>query len=104
MAKYKVPWIMKWNYEVETGEVYKARSVKGWDKFNHQKTISQVISEFPITLSIPAQPAQPSLLAIPKQSLSDISPSSSLKGTTKSSKSTSSKSKEKNTQLKDLAQ
>ena len=36
MAKYKVSWIMKWNYEVKTCEVYRARSVKWWDKFNHQ--------------------------------------------------------------------
>ncbi|KAM2998063.1 hypothetical protein FF2_039764 [Malus domestica] len=58
MAKYKVPWIMKWNYEVETGEVYRSRSVKWWDKFNHQKIINLVISEFPITpaLAIPATP------------------------------------------------
>ncbi|KAM1411935.1 hypothetical protein ACFXTO_024745 [Malus domestica] len=44
------------------------------------------------------------LPTIQEQSLSDISPSSSLKGTTKSSKSTSSKKKEKSSHLKDLAQ
>ena len=93
MAKHKVPWIMKWNYEVETSEVYKARLVKWWDKFNHQKTISQVITEFPITPLILAKLAQPSLPTISEQLLSDISPLSSLKGTIKSSKSISSKSK-----------
>ena len=105
MAKYKVPWILKWNSEVETGEVYRSRSVKWWDKFNHQKIINLVLSEFPVT-PVPTITAQPTMAlpTIPEQSLSDISPSSSLKGTTKSSKSTSSKKKEKSSQLKDLAQ
>ncbi|CAN6549615.1 unnamed protein product [Malus baccata var. baccata] len=109
MAKYKVPWIMKWNYEVETGEVYRQKAVKWWDKFNHQKIINLILSEFPVTpvqvQAIPAQPVQQkmALPTVQEQSLSDISSSSSLKSTYKSSKS-SSKKKEKSTQLKDLAQ
>ncbi|KAM1332896.1 hypothetical protein COP1_008882 [Malus domestica] len=73
MAKYKVPWILKWNYEVEIGEVYRLRSVKWWDKFNPQKIINMVLLEFSITQA-PAIPAQPTmaLSTIPEQSLSNI--------------------------------
>ncbi|KAM1453661.1 hypothetical protein ACFXTO_003259 [Malus domestica] len=105
IAKYKVPWILKWNYEVETGEVYRSRLVKWWDKFNHKTIINLVFLEFLIP-QVPAIPAQPTM-ALPtilEQSLLDISLSSSIKGTTKSSKSTSSKQKEKSSQLNDLAQ
>ncbi|KAM1077566.1 hypothetical protein ACFX13_025444 [Malus domestica] len=96
MAKYKVPWIFKWNYEYETGQIYRARSVKWWDKFDYGRIISLVSSEFPsshasaLTPSASASQALPSatpsatqaLPEIPEntQSLSDISPSSSLKG------------------------
>ncbi|KAM2357683.1 hypothetical protein ACFX1X_006618 [Malus domestica] len=100
---------MKWNYEVEIGEVYRQRVVKWWDKFNHQKIINLVLSDFPViqaqVQAISAQPVQlkMALPTVPEQSLSDISPSLSLKCTSKSSKS-SSKKKEKSSQLKDLAQ
>ncbi|XP_068336594.1 uncharacterized protein [Pyrus communis] len=97
------------------------RWVKWWDKFNHQKIIDLVKVEFPqasfqalpikvSSSSSQALPVHQQFPELPKaqepvQSLSDISPSSSLKG--KPSKSSSSKKKEdsdKSSQLLDLAQ
>ncbi|KAM1716343.1 hypothetical protein ACFX11_024317 [Malus domestica] len=110
MAKYKVPWIMKWNYEIETGQVYRARWVKWWHKFDYGKIISLVSSEFLIEHGpmVSPPPTTKALPEIPKntQSLSNISPSSSLKGKSKlsrSSKTSSSKKKEKSSQLMKMA-
>ena len=119
MAKYKIPWILKWNFEMDTGGIYRTRWVKWWDKFNHQKIIDLVKVEFPqasfqalpikvSSSSSQALPVHQQFPELPKaqepvQSLSDISPSSSLKGISKSAKSSSSK-KEKTTQLLDMAQ
>ncbi|KAM1396919.1 hypothetical protein ACFX2I_014559 [Malus domestica] len=109
MAKYKVPWILRWNYEIESNQVFRQRMIKWWDKFNHQKIIEVVLRDFPAETSpIPAI-AAPSADALPEptkeeiESLSDISPSSSLKGTAKSSKSSSSSKKKKTSKLKALA-
>ena len=118
MTKYKVPLILRWNYQVEAKEVYRQRMVKWWDKFDHQKIIEVVLHDFPIAAAqgpaIAAQTAQalpatqPSK-ALPQdqdphniQSLSDISPSPSLKGAASSSEPKSS-SKKKQNRL-DLAQ
>lgn len=92
MAKYKIPWILKWGYEVKNEEVYKVKSVKWRDKFNQQRIIEPVLKEFPIE----PQPI------VATQSLSEMSPSSSLKGKAKSSKSCS--SEEKAARLEVLAQ
>ena len=120
MAKYKIPWILKWNFEVDTGGIYRSRWVKWWDKFNHQKIIDLVKMEFPqvssqalpikvSTSSSQALPVHQQFPELPKTqepilSLSDISPSSSLKG--KPAKSSSSKKEKsaKSTQLLDMAQ
>ncbi|XP_068329645.1 uncharacterized protein [Pyrus communis] len=99
MVKYKIPWILKWNFEVDTGGIYRTR----WAS-------SQAL---PIKVSTSSSQALPVHQQFPEllktqesiQSLSDISPSSSLKG--KPSKSSSSKKKEdsdKSSQLLDLAQ
>jgi hypothetical protein len=54
MGKYKVPWILKWNYEVNSDVVTRRFSVKWWEKFNHDRIISQVNSEFPlVNLELP---------------------------------------------------
>jgi hypothetical protein len=46
MAKYKVPWILKWHYEVKDHILSRHFSVKWWDKFKHDRIISQVNEEF----------------------------------------------------------
>ncbi|KAM2140696.1 hypothetical protein ACFX1Q_007072 [Malus domestica] len=110
MAKYKVPWILRWNYEIESNQVFRQRMIKWWDKFNHQKIIEVILRDFPKeappVLAVAAQPAEalhePTKEEI--ESLSDISPSSSLKGKAKSSRSSSdSKKKKKTSKLKALA-
>jgi hypothetical protein len=54
MGKYKVPWILKWHYEVNSDVVTRRFSVKWWEKFNHDRIISQVNSEFPlVNLELP---------------------------------------------------
>ncbi|KAM1282404.1 hypothetical protein ACFX2H_022776 [Malus domestica] len=109
MAKYKIPWILRWNYEIESNQVFRQRMIKWWDKFNYQKIIEVVLKDFPMDSDpVPAVAAPPAtaLLEPTKEeidSLSDISPSSSLKGQTKSSKSSSSSKKKKSSKLKALA-
>ncbi|KAK9939323.1 hypothetical protein M0R45_016021 [Rubus argutus] len=41
-AKYKVPWILKWHYNI----ISRNFAVKWWDKFKHDIIISQVNEEF----------------------------------------------------------
>ncbi|KAM1169285.1 hypothetical protein ACFX19_031626 [Malus domestica] len=109
MAKYKVPWILRWNYEIESNQVFRQRMIKWWDKFNYQKIIEVVLKDFPMDSNPVPAVAAPPASALPEptkeeiDSLSDISPSSSLKGQTKSSKSSSSSKKKKSSKLKALA-
>ncbi|KAM1331793.1 hypothetical protein EV1_043864 [Malus domestica] len=109
MAKYKIPWILRWNYEIESNQVFRQRMIKWWDKFNYQKIIEFVLKDFPMDSGpVPAVAAQPAK-ALPEPtleeiaSLSDISPSSSLKGKDKSSRSSSSSKTKKSSKLKALA-
>ena len=55
IKKYKVPWILKWQYDKE-GDVLTHRwYVKWWDKFPHtQSIINNVTREFPSPSSSPA--------------------------------------------------
>ena len=92
LAKYKVPWIFKWNYVIDSKEVFRQHSSKWWDKFVIDKVISLVLADFPIAPSpaVALQPALPPAQSSPTkalpdfpettQSLLDISPSSSAKG------------------------
>jgi hypothetical protein len=105
MAKYKLPWIFKWHYEVKDHVVSRHFLVKWWDNFKIERIISQFNEEFPVT---PAQPSQsrspvtpmPTQLASTSQSKpqSHKLPSSS-KSKGKAKSDTSSKSEE----LKELA-
>ena len=49
VKKYKVPWILKWQY-VKEGDVLTWQwFVKWWDKFSHtQDVIDNVTREFPV--------------------------------------------------------
>jgi hypothetical protein len=44
VAKYKVPWILKWHYEVTADLVTQHFSINWWDKFIHDRIISQASS------------------------------------------------------------
>ncbi|GFS34438.1 hypothetical protein Acr_00g0034070 [Actinidia rufa] len=103
MAKYKVPWIFKWQYNIANRLVIRQRFVKWWDAFKHPRIIDYVKLEFPVLVpapvkQVPPAPASsvkqvPAAPAAPKSSYSTAnldSPSSSSKsGKTKSSKSKS---------------
>ncbi|KAI8547512.1 hypothetical protein RHMOL_Rhmol07G0201600 [Rhododendron molle] len=62
MIKYKVPWIVKWKYQLLNNVVSRQYLVKCWGQYNHHKIVDQVRKEFPVKtptpVTIPAQPAQ----------------------------------------------
>ncbi|GFY97937.1 hypothetical protein Acr_12g0004780 [Actinidia rufa] len=104
MAKYKVPWIFKWHYNIANRLVIRQHFVKWWDAFKHPRIIDQVKLEFPVLVpapvkQVPPAPASsikqmPAAPAAPKSTYSTAnldSPSSS----SKPSKAKSSKSKSK---------
>ena len=118
IAKYRIPWIFKWNYVIDSKEVHRQHFTKWWDKFKIDRIIDLVLSDFKNT-SIPAVAVQTALpaaqsaatQALPEfpevhQSLLDISPSPSTKGKAKtpSSKKSSSSRKKEQSQLTGLAQ
>ena len=48
VKKYKVPWILKWQYVKEGDVLTRQWFVKWWDKFSHtQDVIDNVVLEFP---------------------------------------------------------
>lgn len=55
IAKYKIPWILKWQYEIDKGLLVRQFFVKWWDKFQHERIISQVNIEFPIGNKVTAK-------------------------------------------------
>ena len=48
MAKYKVPWIFKWNYNLVDEIVQRHFHVKWWEKFNFDKVIGYVMTKYPL--------------------------------------------------------
>jgi hypothetical protein len=46
-SKYKIPWILKWDYQVNQNIMARRFQVKWWDKFNIDRIIEQVKKEFP---------------------------------------------------------
>jgi hypothetical protein len=47
-AKYHVPWIIKWYYQIEDNVLIRSFAVKWFDKFDHDRIINFVYDEFPI--------------------------------------------------------
>ncbi|KAI5352722.1 hypothetical protein L3X38_005614 [Prunus dulcis] len=49
VAKYKVPWIFKWSYQVnwETRVLSRQFSIKWWDKFKLERIADYVYADFP---------------------------------------------------------
>ena len=47
-AKFHVPWIVKWYYQIEDNVLIKSFAVKWFDKFNRDRIINFVYNEFPI--------------------------------------------------------
>ncbi|GFY95643.1 hypothetical protein Acr_10g0010280 [Actinidia rufa] len=91
MAKYKVPWIFKWQYHIYNNIVIRQHFVKWWDAFKHPRIIEQVKLEFSALVPRPVKTVT-TAPAVPKSEHSTAqldSPSSS----TKTSKPKSSKTK-----------
>ena len=118
ISKYKVPWILKWQYNIvtpkytetfelqrteikavvinhgQTDMVTRQFFVKWWDKFNHERIIGQVKKEFPISTVTPTQ-AEISSKPVPSISMVSPEPNKAFTSGTKSAprKAPSSKSK-----------
>jgi hypothetical protein len=60
MGKYKVPWILKWHYDLNNDLVSRHFSIKWWDKFKHDRIISQVNVEFPLARAKLQKPTESS--------------------------------------------
>ncbi|CAL8993066.1 unnamed protein product, partial [Prunus brigantina] len=63
IAKYKVPWILKWSYKVNWESRILSRqfsikqfSIKWWDKFKAERIMEQVNTEFP-QVNAPQRPS-----------------------------------------------
>ena len=90
IKKYKVPWIIKWQYEKEGDVLARRWYVKWWDKFSHtHKIINLVSREFPIHNALPTAriqtPAQIAELANAPTSSSTRSGKTSVKSKNKDS-------------------
>ena len=109
IAKYKVPWILKWHYETKDNIVSRHFAVKWWDKFKHDRIISQVNEEFKSNIS--QSPSQSPVFRHPHSQPAIQSPNPQTALVTQSPASShSSKSKEKSkasisksAELKELA-
>ena len=47
-AKYKVPWIVKWNYQIKDNILIRSYAVQWFDKYDKDRIICFVFKEFPI--------------------------------------------------------
>uniref|UniRef100_A0A2N9ENV5 Uncharacterized protein n=1 Tax=Fagus sylvatica TaxID=28930 RepID=A0A2N9ENV5_FAGSY len=45
--KYKVPWIVKWSYQIKDNILIRNFAVKWWDNFDSDRIIKFVYDEFP---------------------------------------------------------
>ena len=45
--KYKVPWIVKWSYQIKDNILIRNHAVKWWDNFDRDRIIKFVYDEFP---------------------------------------------------------
>ena len=49
-AKYKVPWIVKWHYQIKDHILIRSYVVKWFDKYDRDRIINFVYDEFPIEI------------------------------------------------------
>ena len=106
MAKYKIPWIFKWQYKLENHMVLRQLLVKWWDKFNTERVLTQFSEEFSVTPLSSKTPA--SIQPVPQSPQIPQSPSSSTKkiespSSSKKKKAPSPSSSSKAEELKELA-
>ncbi|KAI5338963.1 hypothetical protein L3X38_018235 [Prunus dulcis] len=69
VAKYKVPWILKWSYQVncETRVLSRQFSIKWWDRFKLERIADYVYADFP-----PIRNPQPDKKSSPASSHSSL--------------------------------
>ena len=54
IKKYKVPWILKWQYDMDGDVLTRRWYVKWWDKFPHIQAIVNIVTrEFPSPNALP---------------------------------------------------
>ncbi len=47
-AKYHVPWIVKWHYQIDKNILIRSHAVKWFDKYDRDRIVGFVFKEFPI--------------------------------------------------------
>ena len=55
--KYKVPWIVKWSYQIKNNILVRNLAVKCWDNFDRDRIIKFVFDEFPEIKQVEDQPS-----------------------------------------------
>uniref|UniRef100_A0A2N9GKC3 Uncharacterized protein n=1 Tax=Fagus sylvatica TaxID=28930 RepID=A0A2N9GKC3_FAGSY len=61
--KFKVPWIVKWSYQIKDNILIRNHAVKWWDNFDRDRIIKFVYDEFPEIKQVEDQPSSiPDLL------------------------------------------
>jgi hypothetical protein len=56
-AKYKIPWIVKWSYQIKDHTLIRNFAVKWWDNFNRDRIIKFVYDEFPEVKQVEDKPS-----------------------------------------------
>ncbi|KAG6625818.1 hypothetical protein CIPAW_15G004800 [Carya illinoinensis] len=99
-AKYKTPWICRWQYTKKDDLLLRHYFVKWWDKFSHTNDIiSRILTDFPLVVSnLKDRQEFPS--PTPKQALITYPTISSSGDQASESKSSSSKPKKKSSSVK----
>jgi hypothetical protein len=60
--KYKVPWIVKWSYQIKDNILIRNHTVKWWDNYDRDRIIKFVYDEFPEIKQVEDQPSMPDFL------------------------------------------
>ena len=56
-AKFKVPWIVKWSYQIKDHTLIRNFAVKWWDNFDRDIIIKFVFDEFPEVKQVEDKPS-----------------------------------------------
>jgi hypothetical protein len=56
-VKYKVPWIVKWSYQIKDHTLIRNFAVKWWDNFDRDRIIKFVFDEFPEVKQVEDKPS-----------------------------------------------
>ena len=62
LVLFKVPWIVKWSYQIKDNILIRNHVVKWWDNYDRDRIIKFVYDEFPEIKQVENQPSIPDLL------------------------------------------